>query len=113
MSKTLGLIVFVVAISCVPAFAGDDLLEDAFSEYLQRSETITPNSGNAKEVNAATHIVDPWPRYVGWRRIPINGQRMVGAVDRYRDVKRLNEAAPPISQVDMGAASATGAGTGR
>ena len=35
-------------------------------------------------MNAATHIIDPWPRYVGNRRIPANGERMAGAVERYR-----------------------------
>ena len=51
---------------------------------------------NAKNVNAATHVIDPWPRYVGNRRIPGNGERMSGAVERYRDVTKLRQAPPPI-----------------
>ena len=35
-------------------------------------------------MNAATHVIDPWPRYVGNRRIPANGDRMSRAVERYR-----------------------------
>jgi len=52
--------------------------------YVQRTDTITLGAGNAKDVNAATHIIDPWPHRVGDRRIPANGERMVNAVDRYK-----------------------------
>jgi hypothetical protein len=54
------------------------------AQYVHRSDTITLSAGNAKDVNAATHVIDPWPRYVGNRRIPANGERMVGAVQRYQ-----------------------------
>jgi hypothetical protein len=29
-------------------------------------------------------VIDPWPPGVGDRRIPANGERMVGAVERYQ-----------------------------
>jgi hypothetical protein len=54
------------------------------AQYLHRSDTITLSAGNAKDVNAATHVIDPWPRQVRNRRIPANGERMVGAVQRYQ-----------------------------
>jgi hypothetical protein len=54
------------------------------AQYVHRSDTITLGAGNAKDVNAATQVIDPWPRYVGNRRIPANGERMVGAVQRYQ-----------------------------
>ena len=54
------------------------------AQYIQRSDTITLSAGNAKEVNAATQITDPWPRHAAKRRIPANGARMVGAVERYQ-----------------------------
>jgi hypothetical protein len=54
------------------------------AQYVHRSDTITLSAGNAKDLNATTHIIDPWPRYVGNRRIPANGERMVGAVQRYQ-----------------------------
>jgi hypothetical protein len=54
------------------------------AQYIHRSDTITLSAGNAKEVNAATQVIDPWPRYVGNPRIPANGERMVGAVQRYQ-----------------------------
>lgn len=53
-------------------------------EYLQRTDTITMSAGNAKEVNSAIHVIDPWPPYVRNRRIPANGPRMTGAIQRYQ-----------------------------
>lgn len=67
---------------CFGASAWD---QDPFAQYIQRKDTVLFSSGNAKEVNAVTHIIDPWPRYVGNRRIPANGQRMFIAVERYRN----------------------------
>ena len=58
--------------------------QDPFSMYIQRKDTVTLGAGNAKDVNAATHVIDPWPRYVGNRRIPGNGDRLSRAVERYR-----------------------------
>jgi hypothetical protein len=60
------------------------LYENPAAQYVNRSDTITLSAGNAKDVNAATHVIDPWPRNVKDRRIPGNGQRMVGAVQRYQ-----------------------------
>ena len=51
--------------------------------YIQRKDTVTLGAGDAKAVNAATHVIDPWPRYVGNRRIPGNGDRLSRAVERY------------------------------
>jgi hypothetical protein len=70
--------------------------QDPFATYFQRSDKITLGAGNAKAVNAATHVIDPWPRYVGNRRIPGNGDRLSRAVDRYRQGS-YRPPAPPIS----------------
>jgi hypothetical protein len=56
---------------------------DEMDRYFQRSETITMDGGNAKEVNAAAHIINPWPRYVGDRRIAYDARRVGSAVKRY------------------------------
>jgi hypothetical protein len=84
--------------TCVALFSFSALAwdQDPFAQYLQRSEKITLSAGNAKEVNAATHVIDPWPPYVGNRRIPGNGQRMVGAIQRYQNVSRIPQAPRPI-----------------
>lgn len=65
--------------------AGD--VDDIAAPYLQRTDSIAAGAGNAKAVNSVTHMLDPWPPYAGNRRIPGNGQRMSGAVERYRDVR--------------------------
>jgi hypothetical protein len=82
------------ALTCRAAIAWD---QDPFNQYIQRSDTITFGAGDAKEVNSGTQVIDPWPPYVGNRRIPGNGERMSDAVQRYRDVSKLPQAPRPIS----------------
>lgn len=54
------------------------------AQYFHRSDTITLGAGNAKDVNAAIHVIDPMPRRAYNQKIPANGDRMVGAVQRYQ-----------------------------
>jgi hypothetical protein len=70
--------------------------DDPFEQYFQRKDQVLFGAGNAKEVNSAAHIIDPWPRYVRNNRIPGNGERMSGAIERYRDVSKLPNAPRPI-----------------
>jgi len=77
----IGLAAFAANLTCSGAWAWD---QDPAAQYLERKDTIVSGAGDARDVNAATHIIDPWPPYVGNRRIPGNGQRMAGAVARYR-----------------------------
>jgi hypothetical protein len=81
--KTIVLGLVCLSISMSTARCWDWTQEWEGSQYIQRSDTITLGAGNAKDVNAATHVIDPWPRNVGRRRIPANGERMVGAMQRY------------------------------
>lgn len=90
-----------LALVALPAFAGERIEYDFFGLYLRRIESINPSAGDAKSANAATHVIDPWPRYVTNRRIPGNGERMVGAVERYRDVSKLRLAPPPLAPVQI------------
>src|ERR1700674_330633 len=69
--------------------------DDPFEQYFQRKDTVTLGAGNAKEVNSATHVIDPWTRSVGNARSPGNGERMAGAVELYRDVGKLPRAPKP------------------
>ena len=80
-------------------------------QYFERKDTIVSGAGDARDVNAATHIIDPWPRYVGNRRIPANGDRMSRAVERYRQGS-YRPPAPPIFPIYGGAIGVTGAGGG-
>lgn len=70
---------------------------DEMDRYFQRSDTITMSAGDAKQVNAVTHTIHPWPRYVADRRIAYDARRVGAAVTRYGDTKR------PLDQLpDMG-----------
>jgi hypothetical protein len=87
---------------------------DYVQEYAQRSQTITLSAGNARETNAAIHVIDPWPRYAGNKRIPANGQRMAGAVERYRDVSKQGDGPKPLEAVGTSAIPiAIGTGGGK
>jgi hypothetical protein len=61
---------------------------DEMDRYFQRSETITLSAGDAKQANAVTHTIHPWPRYVGDRRLAADGRRMSAAVTRYTTTTR-------------------------
>lgn len=101
-------------ILCLPlttaALAGDDLFEEMFEPYSQRIEGVTASGGNAKAINSATHIVDPWPPYAQDRHIPANGERMVGAFERYRDVKKIVETPSTLEPDTISTNQVTGGG---
>lgn len=101
------------------ARAGDVIYDDFAAPYLQRIDRISPSGGDAKDVNSAIHVIDPWPRRSANRHIPANGERMAGAVERYRDVRKLPQAPQPIAPIAIdtsgfsssGGGSATSSGT--
>ena len=70
--------------------------DDEMSRYLQRSDTITMSAGDAKQVNAVTHTIHPWPRYVQDRRIASDARRTGAAVQRYSTTTRPVDQLPDI-----------------
>jgi uncharacterized membrane protein YgcG len=82
--KMIGLIALAVSLTCDCARA-EDPFWDEWARYFQRIDTISVASGDARQVNAVTHIINPWPRYVRNRRIPADGQRMVRAIQNYKN----------------------------
>lgn len=103
--KSAGPIALAAVIMSPCALAGDlvglradDLRYEFFEPYLERIEGVTTSAGNAKDINAVTHMIDPWPRNVRNRRIPASGERMAGAIDRYRR-GRLQFTPPPITPI--------------
>jgi len=52
--------------------------------YFDRRETIALGADDHLQANKVEQMVDPWPRYVGNKNIAFNGERMQGAVERYR-----------------------------
>ena len=77
----IGLAAFAASLASSSAWAWD---QDFCAQYFERKDTIVSGAGDARDVNAATHIIDPWPRYVGNRQIPMDGERAALAVERYR-----------------------------
>ena len=78
MTCTVLLAVFTLG-SC-NGLAGNDEMD----RYFQRSDTITLSAGDAKQANAVTHTINPWPSYVGDRRIVAGAAKTGGAIARYR-----------------------------
>src|SRR5262245_45467132 len=104
----IGWAAFAATLAGSGAWAWD---QDPAAQYLERKDTIVSGAGDAKDVNAATHIIDPWPPYVGNRRIPADGERMSRAVERYQQGSyRLP--APPVFPIFGGVVGITGAGAG-
>jgi hypothetical protein len=80
IARSLGSLILAAALGG----CSSGIYENPAAQYVARSDTVTLSAGNAKDVNAATHVIDPWPRNVKDRRISGNGERMVGAVQRYQ-----------------------------
>ena len=80
LGRTLGLACLASSLVGCSGLYG----HDEFQRYVQRSDAITLSAGDAKEVNAATHMIHPWPRAVGDRRILADGDKMARGVQRYR-----------------------------
>ena len=106
----IGWATFAASLTCSGAWAWD---QDPAAQYFERKDTIVSGAGDARDVNAATHIIDPWPRYVGNRRIPGNGQRMTGAVERYRTNRPWATPCPITPTFDIQFENISGGATAR
>ena len=116
IARIFGSTVLAMTLTATLGGCWSGIYENPAAQYVNRSDTITLGAGNAKDVNAATHVIDPWPRNVANRRIPGNGERMVGAVQKYQ---RPQAARSPTQgqggqggqagSSDIGAAPAAGA----
>ena len=105
MTCTVLLAVFTLG-SC-NGLAGNDEMD----RYFQRSDTITLSAGDAKQANAVTHTIHPWPRNVGDRRIVAEAAKTQGSVVRYRSGTQPRDPLPAISGqgLPLGAAGAAAA----
>jgi hypothetical protein len=67
-------------------------LQGACSDiYYDRREGVSFQAGNAVASNVAVETIDPWPAAAANREIAGNGQRVQGAIERYRN----NKVTPP------------------
>ena len=105
MTCTVLLAVFTLG-SC-NGLAGNDEMD----RYFQRSDTITLSAGDAKQANAVTQIIHPWPSYVGDRRIVVSAAKTGGAIGRYRSGTQPRDPLPliGIGGAPLGVAGATAA----
>ncbi len=60
--------------------------------YYDRRDTVSLAAGDAVATNISTHTIDVWPPEAGETRIVSNGQKIQGAVERYR----TNKVIPPV-----------------
>src|SRR5436190_1543306 len=109
--KTRHIIVLAAFVGSFASSGASAWDQDPFAMYFQRSDTVTLGAGNARDVNAATHVIDPWPRYVGNRRIPGNGDRLSRAVTRYNQGS-YRQPAPLIAPVYGSSIGVQGAAAG-
>ena len=110
MSKPRMQIVRTIVAAALAAACGgcwSGVYENPAAEYLHRSDTITLSAGNAKDVNAMTHIIDPWPRNVANRRIPGHGERMAHAMGRHKSGQTgsSNQTGPQVIGIPVGSAT--------
>jgi hypothetical protein len=75
-------------------------------QYLDRREAVSLSAGDAVAANQATQIVDPWPAYSGDKNLAFNGQRMQGAVERYR----AGKVAAPVDPMNLESTNDSGSG---
>jgi hypothetical protein len=105
--KPLALMLGLIGAAILPYECSAQMLDNPFSEYIQREVTITPGGGDANDTNAAIHTIDPWPAYSRNTRIPGNGRLSVDAVERmYRNPF-------PLSQGGGGGAGGGGGQSGQ
>lgn len=104
--RLIGLAGLAILATLDPVLAGgSDLFDDLFGPYLNRSDTVTPGAGNAKDTNAAAHVIDPWPPRVGDKHIRYDGKRLGDAVHRYRQGPDAAAPTDAASKPDASSAS--------
>ena len=84
---------------------------DEMERYAQRTDTVTLSAGDAKEVNARTHMVAAWPRGVGDRNIPMMGTRGVRAIECYRQGGGKQQVPGSGSQTNISSGSGQAGGS--
>lgn len=82
------------------------------AQYLDRKETVAFSAGNAVQTNVVAHLIDPWPKHARLRNIPFDGERMQGAVERYRRNRVTDPRAPSGGGASVVGAGAAGAAAG-
>lgn len=77
------------------------------ADYLDRRESISFGAGDAQQANLITHVVSPLPSHAADRDLVFHGERMAGAVERYR----TGESAEPAEARGRATGSAPASGS--
>lgn len=80
---------------------------DEFANYTERKDTMTMGAGDAVRQNAATHMLTPWPSYVGDRQIFVQADKAGKAVECYR----VGKSQPTGGTTTTGSATSSGGTT--
>jgi hypothetical protein len=104
--RQLAIVIGLIGVTIVPGVGNAQYVDDPFSDYLQRSVTISMGAGNAKDTNAAIHTINPWPRDVGNPHIHTTGRQAVDSVERMYRVPN------PFSREGAGASGLSSGATG-
>jgi hypothetical protein len=91
--KVFGSLLLLGLSGCTGLYGHDEI-----DRYFQRSDKMTLSAGEAKEVNAASEVLHPWPPGVGDKRIVSDGSRAAAAVDRYRRGAQPRDPLPRVRQ---------------
>lgn len=91
---TCTVLLAIVTLGSCNGLAGNDEMD----RYFQRSDSITLSAGDAKQANAVTHTIHPWPVGVGDRRIVSDARRVNGAVSRYTTTSRPLDQLPNVGE---------------
>ena len=98
-------------ITCCSSTIGFD---DPTADYLQRTPLVATSGGDAQAANIAMQTATPWPRYSNDTNIPVNGARIVKAINRYETGSAgagASDSATP-SAANPGASAGSGPTTG-
>jgi PBP1b-binding outer membrane lipoprotein LpoB len=82
------------------------------SEYLDRRDALSVQSGNAVQADKVSQMVDPWPRVSADRNIAFNGSVMESAVERYRTGRVIQPVGNGTSGAYQGGQNNSGAAAG-
>jgi hypothetical protein len=93
MRRTVGATVALIVLAGALTAGCSDI-------YLDRRETVALGADDHIAVNRVAQMVDPWPRYVDKREIAFSGEKMQGAVERYRTGRGY----PPVNVTTSSAA---------
>ena len=118
--RPLALMLGLIGAAILPYECSAQVLDNPFSEYIQRDIRMTPDAGNANDANAAIHTIDPWPRYARHTRIPGNGRGGCGRggadVQESQPVQRRRlgqRVVQPGQSFNLNLGAGSGSGTGQ